>query len=85
MLHAPGIPRGPRELSAPVNLMHGFEGGVVVTEGRKDIGQCEALALEFDNVNSSAGPITCESGLGKFLLPLLAMVSSTGKWGSDSP
>lgn len=56
-----------------------------VTEGRKDIGQCEALALEFDNVNSSTGPVTCESSLGKFLLLLLAMVSSTGKWGSDSP
>ena len=65
--------------------MHGFEGGGAVTEGRKDIGQCEALALEFNNVNSSTGPVTCESGLGKFLLPLLAMVSSTRKWGSDTP
>ena len=65
--------------------MYGFEGGGAVTEGRKDIGQCEALALEFNNVNSSAGAVTCESGLGKFLLPLLAMVSSTRKWGSDSP
>ena len=83
MPHGSGIPRGPRELSAPVSLIRGFGGWV--TEGRKEIGQCEALALELDNVNSSAGPVTCESGLGKFLLPLLAMISSTEKWGSDSP